>query len=96
MLFDNDTGQVVPQTPEAPAKTNFDIRMMATRDAQGNLRVTTSTPPELSGAPKEIYRGPGSGHDLKPNNDWEPIGPGDAYNLRNLRVSTGILGFKGG
>ena len=92
MLFDRDTGKAIPTTiQEKP----FDIRMMATRDAKGNLRVNTSLP-IVSGEPEEAYRGPGSGTKLNSNNNWEPVGAGDVYNLRTMGVSSGILGLKGG
>jgi len=92
MLFDRDTGKALPT---AIQEKPFDIRMMATRDSRGQLRVNTS-PPIVSGEPKEVYNGPGSGTGLNSTNKWEPVGAGDMYNLRSLRVSTGMLGFKGG
>lgn len=93
MLFDKDTGKSIPTTiQEKP----FDIRMMASRDAKGNLRVNTSSP-VVSGEPKEVYHGgPVNKIGLNSNNNWEPVGAGDMYNLRAMGVSTGILGFKGG
>ena len=93
MLFDNQ-GNVVPPGPTEMPQESFDIRTVATRDARGNLRVANTSPPALSGEPKEVYSGPGSSTEMKPNNAWEPVGAGDTYNLRSLRVSTGMLGFK--
>jgi hypothetical protein len=58
------------------------------------MRVANTSAPALSGEPKETYKGPGSGTEMKPGNAWEPVGAGDTYNLRGLRVSTGMLGFK--
>ncbi len=93
MLFDNQ-GNVISTPPTEMPQESFDIRTVATRDARGNLRVANTSPPKVSGAPGETYRGPGSGTGMKPNNDWEPVGAGDTYNLRGLRVSSGMLGFK--
>ncbi len=93
MLFDNE-GNIISSGPTEMPQEKFDIRAVASRDAQGNLRVANTSPPALSGEPKEVYNGPGSGTELKPNNAWEPVGVGDTYNLRSLRVSTGMLGFK--
>jgi hypothetical protein len=91
MLFDNQ-GEIVPPSI---AQEEFDIKLATTRDAQGNITLSTSSPlpPGISGAPKETYRGAGSGTELKPNTNWEPVGAGDVYNLRSLGVSSKILGL---
>jgi len=86
MLFDGATGAVVPPSKE------FNVEDHIMKDSKGNYHLTAkglgtslaggrTTPPALSGEPKEVYRGPGA---TPSTTDWEPVGPADYQILRKL------------
>lgn len=101
MLFDRESGKIVPQGPTQPTQEEFKLQDFMTKGPDGQFRVSRQLPmvskigiPVDNGAPAEAYSGPGSTLG-KAVSDWEPIGGADVYNLRRLRV-TSLGKFDGG
>ena len=91
MLFDPDSGQVIPEDLDTPEKLaqQDDKSSLSTMDRAAMIKAMAAskgkdwaTVPADSG---DVYTGPGSEPQTK-NTEWEPIATTDIANLARLGV----------